>query len=75
MGRLELACCEQTLLREISDKRMKRLDVAKTYRLAMQSSECFSMDWAKVNKAILDRWSPYALEWIKEKAWSGKCFA
>lgn len=69
----ELACTTNMLLREIADKAMKRLDVAKTYALALRSS--WPTDWLKVNKAILARWSPHALVWIKEKAWSGKAFA
>lgn len=71
---IELASCESTLLREIADKKMKRKDIAQTYALALKSSESNSVDWAKVNKAIMDRWSKSALTWIKERAWSGKCF-
>lgn len=72
---IELAQCEQTMLGEIADPRMKRRDVAKTYALAMKSSECDTIDWSLVNRAIVDRWSPYALEFIKGLAWSGKAFA
>jgi hypothetical protein len=71
---IELAACERTLLQEIGMKEMKRLDVAKTYALALRSSERDRIDWAKVNRAIIDRWSVSALNWIKERAWSGKCF-
>ncbi len=71
---LELACCEQTLLREIEDKFFKRLDIAKTYALAMKSSECSSVDWAKVNAAIIERWSLSGLVYIKNQAWSGNCW-
>ena len=70
--RTELALCEQTLLREIADKRMKRLDVAKTYALAIRSSEWTNVNWRKVNKAIVERWSLHSLNWIKKKAWSDK---
>ena len=73
-GHWELACCERQLLQEIADKSAKRIDVAKTYQMSMASSECDSVDWAKVNKAIMDRWSHHALVWIKQKAWSGKCW-
>lgn len=72
--KIELACCEWLLLEEIANKKMFRNDVAKTYALTLRSSECDKVDWGKVNQAILDRWSPYALKWIKERAWSGKCF-
>jgi len=65
---LELECCERTLLGEIADPRMHQRDVAMTYRLAMLSSERASIDWAKVNQAILKRW-PKGLTRIKEMAW------
>ena len=72
--KIELAGCENTLLDEIADPRMKRLDVAKTYCLALRSSERDQVDWKKVNQAIIDRWSCFALAWIKEQAWKGSCF-
>lgn len=72
---IELADCERTLLDEIACPEAKRLDIAKTYALALKSSECNRVDWAKVNAAIIQRWSKSALIWIKEKAWSGKAFA
>jgi hypothetical protein len=70
----ELANCQNTLLREIADPIVKRLDVAKTYALALRSSECERVNWKKINYAIVERWSISALEWIKKQAWSGKCF-
>lgn len=63
----ELSTPTQTLLAEIADRKMTRKHIAVTYRLAMQSS--VKTDWAKVNKAIMERWSPSALKWIKEAAW------
>ena len=72
--KLELANCEATLLQEIAITELKRKDIAKTYALAMRSSECDSIDWAKVNQAIVKRWSIYALDYIKRLAWSGKCW-
>lgn len=71
--RLEMANCENHLLMEIRDKRFKRRDVAQSYYLAMHSSE--KIDWLKVHNAIIERWSAYGLNWIKEQAQSGKCFA
>ena len=70
--RLELCNCTRVLLDEIAMPEMKRKDVAKTYALAIRSSE--AVDWSRVNRAIIDRWSFHALNWIKEQAWSGKCF-
>ncbi len=74
MSSFEMTCCEEVLLAEIGRPEMKRLDVAKTYTLAMRGSEADSIDWAKVNQAIIDRWSVSALEYIKGLAWSGKAF-
>ena len=73
MMHIELMDCTRVLLDEIGNMRMTRRDVAKTYALALRSSE--EPDWAVVNKAIMKRWSRHALEWIKTQAWSGKCFA
>ena len=70
----ELTDCENALLREIAEPELTRRDVAQTYALALRSSERDRIDWGKVNRAIMARWSPAALEWIKKQAWSGKCF-
>jgi hypothetical protein len=67
--RIELAACEATILGEIADPKFKRAQVATTYALCLRSSERDRIDWGKVNRAILDRWSPAALKWIKERAW------
>lgn len=69
-----LANPEQMLLQEIEDKRCKRFDVAWTYALAIRSPFGKEVNWPKVNRAIIDRWSIHALRWIKNKAWSGKDF-
>ena len=68
----ELACCTSVLLDEIADKRFTRDMVAKTVALALRSSE--ETDWKAVNKAIIERWSMSAREYIFNRAWSGKCF-
>lgn len=69
---VEMACCTQALLRDIADKAQHQIDVAKTYALALRSSE--QTDWATVNRAIVSRWSVGGLNRIKEMAWSGRCF-
>lgn len=69
---IELMLCTKTLLWEIANRKMYRKDVAKTYCLALKSSE--KTEWRTVNMAIIDRWSISGLEWIKKQAWSGKCF-
>lgn len=70
--KIELACTTEVLIIEIKDKRFKRKDIAKTYALALKSS--WPTDWARVNQAIMERWSISGLEFIKELAWSGKAF-
>lgn len=66
---IELANCENTLLREIANPVFKRKDVAATYALALRSSERDRIDWRRVNEAIIARWSSSALVWIKRRAW------
>jgi len=69
---IELCCCEQTLLSEINMPKVTKKLVSMTYRFALESSE--EVNWAKVNKAIIKKWSMSALYDIKNWAWSGKCF-
>ena len=69
---IEMMFCEKLILEEIANPKMKRKDVAQSYAWALRSSD--KIDWAKINRAIMERWSLSALEWIKNRAWSGKCF-
>ena len=73
---IEMVCCESTLLQHIADKKVTRRLVAQAYHFAIQSPENSTrqIDWSKVNAAIIERWSMSALLWIKNQAWSGKCF-
>jgi hypothetical protein len=49
--------------------------IAQTYALAMRKANCtWTVDWARINKAIIARWSVKGLERIKKLAWSGKAF-
>jgi hypothetical protein len=68
---VDLVDPQGVLLREIADKRMTRDDVAMTYAFAIRQHDGGrdQVDFAKVNHAILDRWSMAALKYIKEKAW------
>lgn len=68
----ELVNCENTLLCEIAMKEIRQRDLALTYRLALKSSEWQTMNWRRVNEAIIARWSRSGLERIKRMAWSGK---
>ena len=72
MNIIELADCTNVLLREIADPSTVKIEVAKTYHLAMRSSE--NTDWKIVNQLIVERWSKSGLKAIKNMAWSGKCF-
>lgn len=65
--RVELDDCTNTLLREIASQEMKQKDVGLTYALAIRSDE--TTDWAKVNEAIVSRWSLSGLERVKKMAW------
>jgi hypothetical protein len=64
------------LLRECENRSILRRDVAQTYRclLEQENRAPGSVDWARINAAIIARWSKAALLWIKEAAWSGRCF-
>lgn len=67
--RIVFADPEGYLLEEIADPAMRRIDVAKTYRLILASGEQDRVNWRTVNTAIIDRWSVSALDWIKQFAW------
>lgn len=69
---LEIFHATATLFHQIAEPRATRLDVAKTYAMAVRSPE--ATDWAAVNKAIIARWSVHALLFIKRLAHSGQCF-
>lgn len=73
--RIVMVDCQATILREIAMPESKQRDIAQTYRLAMESDECRTIDWKVVNTAIIERWSVAGLKRIKEMAHSGKCFA
>jgi hypothetical protein len=70
---VELVDPQGTIMREIADPKMTRDDVATTYAFCIrQTGTGWSrngIDYAAINKAIMDRWSLSALKYIKEKAW------
>ena len=70
--KIEMCNCEETLLNEIANKKAKRKTVAMSLELARKSSDI--IDWPRVNLAIKKRWSISGLRYIKNLAWSGKCF-
>jgi hypothetical protein len=74
---VELVGNEMVILGEIANKKFTRKHIAQSYALALRSQEAKDglIDWKKINQAIIARWSVSAVYWIKEQAWSGKCFA
>lgn len=70
--RIEMVDCERMILSEIEQPKVRRKTVAMTYAFCLRSSE--DIDFSKVNRAIINRWSLSALDWIKKQAWSGRCF-
>ncbi len=71
---IEFTDPEGFIIGECADKRMKRMDVAKTYALLLKHEGRRDFDWNKVNEAIASRWSLSGLYYIKKAAWSGKCW-
>lgn len=68
--RVNLICCTQTICDEVA-RGLKQNDIAVTYAMALKSSAdgADKPDWAKINGAILARWSMSGLERIKKRAW------
>lgn len=71
-GEFEIAFVEWVIENEIAQG-CNQNQIAKTYALALRSS--YETDWARVNAAIIERWSKSGLLRIKNMAWSGKCFS
>ena len=66
--------CEETLLKNISNKNKIKKDIAIAYYFALMSIDRIRINWRRINQAIVNRWSFSALKYIKYLAWSGKCF-
>lgn len=64
---VEMVDVQNTLLREIATQELSRNSIALTYAFGLRSRE--NIDWAKVNAAIVERWSKAGLKYIKERAW------
>lgn len=54
------------LMNELELPACTRKNVAKTYSYLLRQGH---KEWAAINRAIIKRWSPSALRWIKEQAW------
>jgi len=68
--KVELMFCEEIILQEIADKNFTRDNIAITYAFCIDSPE--KVDIGTINRAIVDRWSRSALEYIKSEAWKLK---
>jgi hypothetical protein len=66
-SRIEMVNVEGTIEMEIAAGAARK-SVAMTYAFGLRQKD--KIDWARVNKAILVRWSPRGLHWIKERAWA-----
>lgn len=58
---------ELRVRRMIEQPKATRDDVADEYRAVLNVK---SIDWSSVNAAILERWSPAGLAYIKARAWA-----
>lgn len=64
---VELMGAEEIILQEIADKDFTRDNVATTYAFCIASLD--NTKFGRINKAIVERWSLSALDYIKNKAW------
>ena len=66
---IELADPEGQILSEIADPAFKRADIITTYALILKGGQAGIVNWPKVNRAIVTRWSLSSLDFIKRAAW------
>jgi hypothetical protein len=55
------------LLEAVVDENNRRNEIAASYALALAQAD--PVEWAVVNRAIMERWSKAGLIYIKERAW------
>lgn len=69
--RVELVNPERVILEEIKNPKMTRNSVALTYAFCLRQCQHGrgKINFNRVNQAILDRWKPSALDYIKARAW------
>lgn len=67
---LRMIGVERLILQEIKVG-VTRDDVALTYAFGLRDERGL-VDWKKVNRAIIARWSISALQYIKQRAWARK---
>ena len=69
--RINLVCCTQVILQDLSAPKVTQKNVALTYAMAIKSGfdGADKPDWETINRAILAKWKPSGLERIKKRAW------
>lgn len=67
-GRIQNVDFVAWIMNEIEGEGFTRKDVARTYSILLQKNTPQDK-FVEINKAIIKRWSPSALRWIKEQAW------
>ena len=60
---------EGIILKEIQDKTLHQINISLTYRSAIGAHQMANIDWKKINKAIIKRWSKSGLLRVKKMAW------
>src|SRR5690606_7488261 len=66
--RLTFENLEAIILGEIADRAMTQRDVAQTYAIMIRQCGPDGADWARINRAIMDRWSGSGLVRFKQLA-------
>ncbi len=64
-----LANAERVILDEIANPKMTRDGVALTYAFCLRQRPPGHVSFRDINRAIMERWSPHALDYIKQRAW------
>lgn len=57
---------EERFLSQIRRDKFRRNDIAITYCYCLNN---LNLNWSKINKAIIDRWSLSGLKYIKKEAY------
>lgn len=64
---VEMCNPQKVILEEIGMKETTRDDIALTYAFAIRQKR--EVGFGIINRAIIERWSRSALEYIKKRAW------
>lgn len=62
-----MTAMESVLYDDLADPRCTRRNVAQSYAAVMRYTP--DADWGAINAAILERYRPSGLEFIKQEAW------